>query len=73
MNNNVTGTKIVVEKLNTDIVNKFESELFINSLIDYIQKYRTVEAENGLEIEVNNIVIDYGKEKTFKIKRDTAI
>ena len=68
MNNNVTGTKIVVEKLNTDIVNKFESELFINSLIDYIQKYRTVEAENGLEIEVNNIVIDYGKEKLLKSK-----
>lgn len=63
MNNSNTGTKIIVEKLNTDIENKFESEMFINSLIDYIQKYRTVEAENGLDIEVNNIAIDYGKEK----------
>lgn len=68
MNNSNTGTKIIVEKLNTDIVNKFESEMFINSLIDYIQKYRTVEAENGLDIEVNNIAIDYGKEKLLKSK-----
>jgi len=68
MNNDETGTKIVVEKLNADIVSKFESELFINSLIDYIQKYRTVEAENGLDIEVNNIAVDYGKEKLLKSK-----
>ena len=68
MNNSNTGTKIIVEKLNTDIENKFESEMFINSLIDYIQKYRTVEAENGLDIEVNNIAIDYGKEKLLKSK-----
>lgn len=60
------GTKIIVEDLNTDIVAKFESELFINSLIDYIQRYRTVEAENGLRIEVNNINIDYGKERLLE-------
>lgn len=68
MSNSKIGTKIIVENLNTDIVAKFESEMFINSLIDYIQKYRTVEAENGLNIEVNNIVIDYGKEKLLKSK-----
>ena len=33
-----------------------------------IQKYRTVEAENGLDIEVNNIAVDYGKEKLLKSK-----
>jgi hypothetical protein len=66
MQNSETGTKIVVEELNPDIVAKFESELFINSLIDYIQKYRTVEAENGLEIEVNNIAIEYVKEKLLQ-------
>lgn len=68
ISNDETGTKIIVEKLNTDIIGKFESEMFINSLIDYIQKYRTVEAENGLDIEVNNIAIDYGKEKLLKSK-----
>ncbi len=61
-----SGTKIVVENLYEDISSKFDNEFFINSLIDYIQKYRTVEAENGLSIEVNNILIDYGKEKLLK-------
>ena len=52
-----------LEDLNSDILSKFQSELFINSLIDYIQKYRTVEAENGLKIEVNMIEVNYRKEK----------
>ncbi|MCH5281000.1 MAG: ATP-binding protein [Lachnospiraceae bacterium] len=68
LKNTETGTKIIVEDLNDDITAKFESELFINSLIDYIQKYRTVEAENGLRIEVNGITIDYGKEKLLESK-----
>lgn len=68
LQNAVTGTKIVVEELNPDIAAKFESELFINSLIDYIQKYRTVEAKNGLIIEINDIVIDNRKEKILESK-----
>ena len=68
MSNDETGTTVIVENLNVDIANKFESELFVNSLIDYIQKYRTVEAENGLDIEVNNIAVDYGKEKLLRSK-----
>lgn len=67
-NGEITGTKIIVQNLNNDIVSKFESELFVNSLIDYIQKYRTVEAENGLRIEVNGITVDYGKEKLLESK-----
>lgn len=63
-----TGTKIVVEDLNPDLASKFESELFINLLIDYVQKYRTVEAENGLKIEINNIMIDNRKEKILESK-----
>lgn len=68
MNNTLTGTKIVVEELNEDIASKFESDYFVNSLIDYIQKYRTVEAENGLELNVNNITVDYGIEKLLESK-----
>lgn len=68
LNNTATGTKIVVENLNADIVSKFESQIFINSLIDYVQKYRTVEAENGLKIEINNITVDYRKEKLLQSK-----
>ncbi len=66
LQNKETGTKIIVEDLNSDILSKFQSELFINSLIDYIQKYRTVEAENGLKIEVNMIEVNYRKEKLLE-------
>lgn len=68
LDNKNTGTKIVVEDLNPEIALKFENQLFVNSLIDYIQKYRTVEAENGLDIIVNEINIDYGKEKLIESK-----
>lgn len=66
--NDSTGTKIIVKNLNEDIISKFENELFVNSLIDYVQKYRTVEAENGLKIEINGITIDYRKEKLLESK-----
>lgn len=62
------GTCITVENLNEEISLKFDNELFINSLIDYVQKYRTVEAENGLQIEINGITIDYRKEKLLESK-----
>ncbi len=68
MQNNSVGTKIIVEDLKPDIISKFESEMFINSLIDYVQKYRTVEAESGLKIEINNILIDNSKEKILDSK-----
>lgn len=68
IHNEETGTKIVVEELNSDIASKFNSEIFRNSLIDYVQKYRTVEAENGLEIEVNDIVVDNLKETILESK-----
>lgn len=60
------GTEIVVENLNKEVAVSFEDELFINSLIDYIQKYRTVAAENGLSITINNYTIDYGMEKLIE-------
>lgn len=68
LQNTVTGTKIIVEDLNPDIAAKFESEIFINSLIDYVQKYRTVETENGLTIEINNIAVDNQKEQILESK-----
>ena len=78
MNNLETGTKIIVRDLNPDIAANFESELFINTLIDYVQRYRTVEAENGLIIEINGTVVDTRRGKildseaiqpyTFKIE-----
>lgn len=68
LQNAETGTCITVENLNEEISSKFESELFINSLIDYVQKYRTVEAENGLQIEINGITVDYRKEKLLESK-----
>jgi len=68
MNNDVCGTKIIVKRLNNDIALNFDNEYFINTLIDYIQKYRNVESENGLSIIVNNYTIDYGKEKLIELE-----
>ena len=68
LQNTEVGTCITVENLNEEISLKFDNELFINSLIDYVQKYRTVEAENGLQIEINGITIDYRKEKLLESK-----
>ena len=68
LQNTEVGTCITVENLNEEISLKFDNELFINSLIDYVQKYRTVEAENGLQIEINGTTIDYRKEKLLESK-----
>ena len=68
LQNTEVGTCITVENFNEEISLKFDNELFINSLIDYVQKYRTVEAENGLQIEINGITIDYRKEKLLESK-----
>lgn len=68
LQNTKVGTRITVEDLNQEISSKFESDYFINALIDYVQKYRTVEAENGLRIEINGMFIDYRKEKLLESK-----
>lgn len=65
-NNVKTGTKIIVTDLYDEVAAKFSSEYFINSLIDYIQKYRTVAAENGLQITVNRFSVNYGKEELIE-------
>ncbi len=65
---NQTGTKIIVDNLNEEVAARFENKLFMGSLIDYIQRYRTVEAENGLEIIVNDHTIDYGNERLIESK-----
>ncbi len=63
LHNSQVGTKIIVEGLKQDISSDFDSEYFRNTLIDYVQKYRTVEAENGLTIEINDILINTKREK----------
>lgn len=60
------GTEIVVEKLNKESKLRFCTQTFENELISYIEKYRSVETENGLEIYVNEKLITAAKESIIE-------
>lgn len=60
------GTEIRIEKLHKEQSINFSNTLFENSLLSYIEKYRSVEAENGLEITVNKKTITFFKEKLIE-------
>lgn len=57
-----TGTKIEIKKLKQEASNRFQTVSFMNALISYIEKYRSVEAENGLEIYINNTLVSFSKD-----------
>lgn len=62
----VCGTAITVNRLYDGISKIFSLEYFRKTLINYIEKYRTTAAENGLEIFVNNQKITFLKEEIIE-------
>lgn len=63
MHNKETGTKITVNRLHDGISKQFALSSFENALISYIQRYRTLAIEKGLEISVNDRRIVFVSEK----------
>lgn len=60
------GTEIVVDKLNKESIVRFGTQTFENELISYIEKYRSVETEKGLEVYVNGKLISTAKESIIE-------
>jgi len=48
-----TGTKIEITKLHDGIKKQFNLTYFENSLISYIERFKTLAIENGLTIRIN--------------------
>lgn len=60
------GTEIVIEELNSEQKYNFMSKIFENQLHSYIEKYRSVETEKGLQIILNSQVINFFKEQLIE-------
>jgi hypothetical protein len=65
-NEDQVGTEIKIEKLHSEQSINFSNPVFENGLLSYIEKYRSVEAENGLEITVNKKTVTFFKEKLIE-------
>ena len=65
-NEDQVGTEIKIEKLHSEQSINFSNTVFENGLLSYIEKYRSVEAENGLEITVNKKTVTFFKEKLIE-------
>lgn len=57
------GTKITISHLYNGISQNFRLDYFVKNLISHIEKYRTIAAENGLEIYVNDQRVIFLKEE----------
>lgn len=64
--NEEIGTNILVTNLHDGISKQFELSSFSNSLIEYIERFRTLAVENGLEISINGMPITFSTEKILK-------
>lgn len=62
------GTKITIEKIYEGISRNFELDFFEQSLRAYVEKYRTMAAENGLQIYINDKKITFLKDELIKSK-----
>lgn len=60
------GTSITIEKIHKEQCFLFENKVFENNLFSYIEKYRSVEAENGLAIRVKGKEVSFFKEKLIE-------
>lgn len=60
------GTTIIIEKLHNEQKYNFANKVFENALFSYIEKYRSVEAENGLIIRLNGKEVIFFKEKLIE-------
>ncbi|MBE6844497.1 MAG: hypothetical protein E7508_02105 [Ruminococcus sp.] len=58
-----TGTTIEISNLHEGIKKQFSLDFFYNSLISYIERYRTLAIENGLCITLNGKPIVFASEK----------
>lgn len=69
-NNDISdcGVKIEVTKLHEGISNIFKLVYFINDLRAYIERYRTIAAENGLEIYINESRIKFIRDEIIQSK-----
>lgn len=68
LNNEVddTGTRILITSLHEGISNQFGLAYFSNSLITYIERFKTLAVGHGLEISVNNRPITFADEKIIE-------
>lgn len=66
-----TGTLITVSKLHKGISEQFSLTYFMNMLVSYIEKYRTIAVENGLQITVNGKTIVYSSQEIVETKNVT--
>lgn len=53
------GTKIIIKKINEEVSGNFDLLYFENNLRDYIEEHRTIAAENGLKIFLNDKLITF--------------
>lgn len=60
--NEKTGTCITVERLYTGIAQQFGLAYFTNALTKYIERYRTLAVESGMEITINGHPITFTSE-----------
>lgn len=63
------GTKIIIEKIYNGISENFGLEYFEKNLMSYIEKYRTMAAENGLDIFINDKKVTFLKDELIKSER----
>ena len=77
-----TGTTIEIQKLHDGIKKQFGLSFFENSLISYIEKFKTLAIENGLTIRINDKNVVFTSESiivssdvhpyTFSITQDSV-
>lgn len=63
---NNTGTCITVTKLYDGISNQFQLSYFSNTLTNYIERYRTLAVESGMEILINGHPIIFTEEQIIQ-------
>lgn len=63
-----TGTIITVKKLHDGIAKQFDLKYFFIALITYIERYKTIAVENGLQITINDTPISFSTEQILRTK-----
>ncbi len=60
------GTEIIIEKLHNEHSINFSNKVFENRLFSYVERFRTIEAENGLKIFINHNEVSIYKERLIQ-------
>lgn len=61
-----TGTRISVTRLHDGISRQFELGYFFTALVTYIERFKTLAVENGLEIQINDHPITFANEQIIE-------